>query len=68
MPGETYECFSDGSNNEGSFGLSVWTEEKATKYCGELVVRCKIYYEDVTRVVHDDYKIRCSKINYNLFL
>ena len=62
MPGETYECFSDGSDNEGSFGLSVWTEEKAAGYCNELVVRCKIYYEDVTRVVHDDYKIRCSKI------
>ena len=62
MPGETYECFSDGSNDKASFGLSVWTKEKATEYCDELVVRCKIYYEDVTRVVHDDNKIRCSKI------
>ena len=62
MPGEMYECFSDGSNNDYSFGLSVWTKEKATEYCNELVVRCKVYYEDVTRVVHDDYKIRCSKI------
>ena len=62
MPGETYECFSDGSDNEASFGLSVWTKEEATEYCNELVVKCKIYYEDVTRVVLDDDKIRCSKI------
>ena len=62
MPGETYECFSDGSDNNGSFGLSVWTEEKADEYCDELVVRCKIYYKDVTTVIHSDCKIRRSKI------
>ena len=62
MPGETYECFSDGSYSDGSFGLSVWTKEEATEYCDELVVRCKIYYKDVTRVVHNNHKIRCSKI------
>ena len=62
MPGETYECFSDGSNNKISFGLSVWTKEEATEYCNELVVKCKVYYKDVTRVIHNDCKIRCSKI------
>ena len=62
MPGETYECFSDGSDDETSFGLSVWTKKEATNYCNELVVKCKIYYEDVTRVIHSDCKIRCSKI------
>ena len=62
MPGETYECFSDGSDDNCSFGLSVWTKKEAAEYCDELVVRCKIYYKDVTRVVLDDHKIRCSKI------
>ena len=62
MPGETYECFSDGSDDDCSFGLSVWTKEEAANYCNELVVKCKIDYEDVTRVVLDDHKIRCSKI------
>lgn len=62
LPGETYECFADGSDEENSFGLSVWTKEDAKSYCSELVVKCKIYYKDVARVVHDGGKIRCSRI------
>ena len=65
LPGETYECFADGRDEENSFGLSVWTKEKAEDYCNELVVKCKIYYKDVARVVHNRYnngKIRCSRI------
>ena len=62
MPGETYESFCDCSSNENSFGLSVWTEEKAAKYCDELVVKVKVGYEDVGRVVHDGGKIRCRRI------
>ena len=61
LPGETYECFADGSPAENSFGLSVWTKEKAMEYCDELVIKCKIYYKDVARIVHDGGKIRCSK-------
>ena len=62
LPGETYTCFSDGSKCEDSFGLSAWTEKKAKEYCDELVIKVKIYYEDVTRVVHNGGKIRASKI------
>ncbi len=62
LPGQTYECFSDYSNDEDSFGLSAWTEERARKYCDELVVKVKIYYRDVTAVVHRGGKIRCKRL------
>ena len=62
LPGETYKCFSDYSNDESSFGLSAWTKEKAADYCNELVIKVKIYYEDVTAVVHNGGKIRCKKL------
>ena len=62
MPGETYECFADASDNEDSFGLSAWTKERAERYCSELVVKVKVYYEDVARVVHNGGKIRCSRL------
>lgn len=62
LPGETYEAFCDCSEIESSFGLSVWTEDQARNYCGELVVKVKVRYEDVGRVVHDGGKIRCRRI------
>ena len=62
LPGETYEAWCDCCLNEDSFGLSVWSEEKAREYCNELVVKVKVNYEDVGRVVHDGGKIRCKKI------
>ena len=62
LPGETCECFSDYSDDENSFGLSAWTKEKAADYCNELVIKVKIYYEDVTAVVHNGGKIRCKKL------
>ena len=62
LPGETYASWCDCSSGENSFGLSVWTEEKAREYCKLLVVKVKINYEDVGRVVHDGGKIRCKKI------
>lgn len=62
LPGKTYECFSDYSNEENSFGLSAWTEESAKVYCSELVVKVKIYYRDVTAVVHNNNKIRCKRL------
>jgi hypothetical protein len=62
MPGETYESFCDCSSFENSFGLSVWTEEKAEEYCDELVIKVKVKYEDVGRVVYNGGKIRCRKI------
>ena len=60
--GGTYESWCDCSSNENSFGLSVWDEPNARAYCDELVVRVKVNYEDVGRVVHDGEKIRCFKI------
>ena len=62
MTGETYEAWCDCSNAENSFGLGVWTEKKARDYCNQLVVKVKVNYEDVGRVVHDGGKIRCKKI------
>ena len=62
MPNETYECFADASSEENSFGLSAWTKEGAEEHCSELVVRVKIYYKDVARVVHNGGKIRCSRL------
>lgn len=56
--GETYYTFCDCSNNENSFGFSVWTEDRAKEYCDEMLVRCKVRYEDVCRVVHGGGKIR----------
>lgn len=62
LPGETYESFCDCSSSEFSFGLSVWTEGKAKEYSDELVVKVKVRYEDVGRVVHNGGKVRCRKI------
>ena len=62
LPGETYEAWCDCSSEENSFGLSIWTEEKAREYCNDLVVKVKVNYEDVGRIVHNGGKIRCKKI------
>ena len=62
MPDETYEAWCDCSSEENSCGLSVWTEDDARYYCNELVVKVKINYEDVGRVVHEGGKIRCRKL------
>ena len=60
--GGIYESWCDCSDDESSFGLSVWDEPNAREYCNKLVVRVKVNYEDVGRVVHDGGKIRCFKI------
>ena len=62
LPGESYESHADCSNNENSFGLSVWTEDGARDYCSQLVVKCMVYYKDVARMVHNNGKLRCFKI------
>lgn len=61
LPGNTYTCFADGSEDENSFGLSVWDKKNTRCYCPKLIVKCKVFYEDVTRVTLSK-KIRCSKI------
>ena len=62
MPNKIYECFADASDDEDSFGLSAWIKKEAEEYCSELVVKVKIYYKDVARVVHNGGKIRCSRL------
>jgi hypothetical protein len=61
LKGGTYECHCDCTDEENSFGLSAWTEEKARKHCGELVIKVKINVADIGRVIHDGGKLRCSK-------
>ena len=63
LPGETYDCFSDYSDDENSFGLSAWTETRAHNYNDNgIVVKLKVNYADVTAIVHDSNKIRCKRI------
>ena len=62
MKGETYETWCDCSDEENSYGFSAWTEKGARDYCNELIVRVKVRYEDVGRVVHNGGKIRCFKM------
>ena len=62
LKGHTYETWCDCSADEYSFGFSAWTKTGARDYCKELVVRVKVRYEDVGRVVHNGGKIRCFKI------
>jgi hypothetical protein len=61
LTGETYECHCDCTDDENSFGLSAWTEEKAREHCGELVIKVKINVADIGRIVHDGGKLRCFK-------
>ena len=63
LPGESYDCFSDYSDNENSFGLSAWTETRAHNYNDNgIVVKLKVNYADVTAIVYDSNKIRCKRI------
>ena len=62
LKGKTYETWCDCSADDCSFGFSAWTEKEARAYCNELVVRVKVRYEDVGRVVHNGGKIRCFKM------
>src|SRR5574344_915926 len=56
-------CHCDCTNYENSFGLSVWTEKEAIDYNNTgLIVKVKVRYEDVGRLVHNSNKVRCSKI------
>ena len=62
LKGETCETWCDCSSDDNSYGFSVWTESGAREYCDELVVRVKVRYEDVGRVVHNGGKIRCFRL------
>ena len=61
--GETYCANCDTTKEWYSFGLSAWTY-KGAQYDGgadSIIVRVKIYYEDVGRVVNLSDRIRCFK-------
>ena len=64
--GGVYESWCDCSKDENSFGLNVGTKEYAEEYGKEwtakIIVRCKVRYEDVGRVVYYGDKVRCFKI------
>lgn len=64
LPDHTYESWCDCSDDVNSFGLSVWHEDGARDYCNELVVKVKVRYEDVGRMIDEGEtgKIRCFKI------
>ena len=64
LPNQYYTAHCDYTNYENSFGLSVWTEEGAKEYGGKksLIVKVKVNYEDVGRLIIYENKIRCSKI------
>ena len=65
LPGGVYESHADYTDNESSFGLAAWTEEKARDYNNSgIIVVVKIRYEDVARLVYDDDdgKIRCTRL------
>ena len=62
--GKTYESHADGNlDEENSFGLSVWTKKDAIEFYpnGELY-KVKIHIDDLAAVVHNNCKLRCSKI------
>ena len=49
-------------NERDSFGLSAWTYDKAREYCDELIFKVKIHINDIACFVHDNNKIRCTKL------
>jgi len=63
LPNRTYKAHANFTDEENSFGLSVWTEEGAKDYNNTgLIVKVKVFYKDVARVVHNSNKIRCTKL------
>ena len=65
LPGETYESTCDCTNDDNSFGLNVGTYDFAKDYLGDnkgIIVKCKVNYEDIGRIVHNGEKVRCFKI------
>jgi hypothetical protein len=61
--GKTYESTANYNiNTENSFGLSAWTREGALKYCNEKLFKVKVHLDDLAAVVHDNNKLRCTKL------
>ena len=65
LSGETYESTCDCTASENSFGLNVGTYSFAKNYLGNkngIIVKCKVYYRDIGRIVYEGEKVRCFKI------
>jgi hypothetical protein len=61
--GNTYESHADfNPDNDSSFGLSAWTKEGAIEYSKEKLFKVKIHINDIACLVHDNNKIRCTKL------
>jgi hypothetical protein len=61
--GKEYECHADfNCKNENSFGLSAWIKEGALEYCSEKLFKVSIDLEDLACIVHNEKKIRATKI------
>ena len=66
--GGVYETHADYTDAEDSFGFGAGTKDFCEDYGGfahcdhNILVRVKIYYKDVARVVHNGDKIRACKI------
>jgi len=62
--GRIYESHCDCNNKDKiSFGLSLWTKEKAKDFNDNgIVVKCRVKIEDIGAVVHKGNKLRCKRI------
>ena len=50
-------------DNDASFGLSAWTKEKALEHHSKgKLFKVYINIEDIGAIVHNNKKIRCSKL------
>jgi hypothetical protein len=62
FPEQEYESHADFNlNNENSFGLSAWTKERAKEYCNQKIIKVRIHPDDLAALVHQGYKLRCTK-------
>jgi hypothetical protein len=60
--GQECESPCDCTHEEKSFGLTAWNYQYAKKNCHELLIKVKIYVNDIGRIVNNGGKIRCSKL------
>jgi hypothetical protein len=59
--GNTYESTADHTNSEASFGLHAWTQNGATYYLCDKMLKVRIYYKDVARLTEDG-SVRVTKL------
>ena len=62
LDNKTYESNADFTDEENSFGLSCWTFKEAKNYCNQCILKVKVYYKDVARIIHSNNKIRVTKL------